>query len=322
MVDIDSRALQARGLAPLDVVQTPSTRRTSFCRAAPQKIGALEYNVNLNGSTPTVEALNDLPVSTSGGKVIYVRDVGHVRDGYAPQTNIVRTNGNRSALLQIEKSGNASTLAHHCASQGDAAAYRGGGGRRRSGIQPVVRSVGVRQQRRQRRGARGADRRCLDRPDDSLLCSSGELAATTLIIAVTIPLSILTSLIALSALGQSINIMTLGGLALAVGILVDDGTVAIENISHHLEAGKPKSARRLWRASAEIAVPTLVSTLSICIVFIPMFLLSGGGALSVRARWGRPWSCYAGLVLLLTHLDSDAGDVFAAQRRAGLCRRR
>src|ERR1700719_2804840 len=269
MVDIDSRALQARRLAPLGVVNAVNAQNLTL-PGGTAKIGTLEYNVNLNGSTPTVEALNDLPVSTSGGQVIYVRDVAHVRDGYAPQTNIVRTNGNRSALLQIEKSGNASTLA--IIAQVKAMLPQIAAGLPKAlGIQPVSdQSVFVSS------AVSGVVREALIAAALTGLMILLFLAnwRATLIIAVTIPLSILTSLIALSALGQSINIMTLGGLALAVGILVDDGTVAIENISHHLEAGTEKREAILL-GSGQIAVPTLVSTLSICIVFIPMFLLSG-----------------------------------------------
>jgi len=270
MVDIDSRALQARGLSPLDVVNAVNAQNL-ILPGGTAKIGALEYNVNLNGSTQTVEALNDLPLSTSaGGQVIYVRDVAHVRDGYAPQTNIVRTNGTRSALLQIEKSGNASTLA--IIAQVKAMLPQISAGLPKAlGIQPVSdQSVFVSS------AVSGVVREALIAAALTGLMILLFLAnwRATLIIAVTIPLSILTSLIALSALGQTINIMTLGGLALAVGILVDDATVAIENISHHLEAGTEKREAILL-ASAQIAVPTLVSTLSICIVFIPMFLLSG-----------------------------------------------
>jgi multidrug efflux pump subunit AcrB len=269
MVDIDSRELQARGLSPADVVNAVNAQNL-ILPGGTAKIGALEYNVNLNGSTPTVEALNDLPVSTSGGRVVYVHDVAHVRDGYAPQTNIVRTNGNRSALLQIEKSGNASTLAI-IAKVKSMLPQISAGLPKELGIQPVSdQSVFV-------SGAvSGVVREALIAAALTGLMILLFLAnwRATLIIAVTIPLSILTSLIALSALGQTINIMTLGGLALAVGILVDDATVAIENISHHLDAGTEKREAILL-ASAQIAVPTLVSTLSICIVFIPMFLLTG-----------------------------------------------
>src|ERR1700726_477011 len=270
MVDIDSRALQARGLSPIDVVNAVNAQNL-ILPGGTAKIGALEYNVNMNGSTPTVEALYDLPVSiTPGGEVIYVRDVAHVRDGYAPQTNIVRTNGTRSALLQIEKSGNASTLA--IIAQVKAMLPQISAGVPKAlGLQPVSEpSVFVSS------AVSGVVREALIAAALTGLMILLFLAnwRATLIIAVTIPLSILTSLIALSSLGQTINIMTLGGLALAVGILVDDATVAIENISHHLEAGTEKREAILL-ASAQIAVPTLVSTLSICIVFIPMFLLSG-----------------------------------------------
>jgi multidrug efflux pump subunit AcrB len=270
MVDIDSRALQARGLSPLDVVNAVNAQNL-ILPGGTAKIGALEYNVNLNGSTPTVEALNDLPVSTTAaGQVIYVRDVAHVRDGYAPQTNIVRTNGTRSALLQIEKSGDASTLAI-IANVKAMLPHIAAGLPKALSIQPVSdQSVFV------SAAVSGVVREALIAAALTGLMILLFLAnwRATLIIAVTIPLSILSSLIALSALGQSINIMTLGGLALAVGILVDDATVAIENISHHLDAGTEKREAILL-ASAQIAVPTLVSTLSICIVFIPMFLLSG-----------------------------------------------
>jgi multidrug efflux pump subunit AcrB len=270
MVDIDSRALQARGLSPLDVVNAVNAQNL-ILPGGTAKIGALEYNVNMNGSTQTVEALNDLPVTTApGGQVIYVRDVAHVRDGYEPQTNIVRTNGTRSALLQVEKSGNASTLA--IIAQVKAMLPQISAGLPKAlGIQPVSdQSVFVSS------AVSGVVREALIAAALTGLMILLFLAnwRATLIIAVTIPLSILTSLIALSALGETINIMTLGGLALAVGILVDDATVAIENISHHLEAGTEKREAILL-ASAQIAVPTLVSTLSICIVFIPMFLLSG-----------------------------------------------
>jgi multidrug efflux pump subunit AcrB len=269
MVDIDSAALQARGLSPLDVVNAVNAQNL-ILPGGTAKIGSLEYNINLNGSTPTVQALNDLPVSTSNGRVIYVHDVAHVRDGYAPQTNIVRTNGTRSALLQIEKSGNASTLAI-IAQVKSMLPQIAAGLPKALGIQAVSdQSVFV------SAAVSGVVREALIAAALTGLMILLFLAnwRATLIIAVTIPLSILTSLIALSALGQTINIMTLGGLALAVGILVDDATVAIENISHHLEQGAEKR-EAILQASAEIAVPTLVSTLSICIVFIPMFLLSG-----------------------------------------------
>ncbi|CAB3787974.1 Multidrug resistance protein MdtC [Paraburkholderia ultramafica] len=269
MVDIDPRALQAKGLAPLDVVNAVNAQNL-ILPGGTAKIGTKEYNVQMNGSTDTVAALNDLPVKTVAGGVVYVRDVAHVRDGYAPQTNIVRSDGKRAALLTIEKSGSTSTLtiiqqvkamlphiaaglpsALHITALADQSVFV------KSAVVGVAREALI-----------AAALTAL-----MILLFLGSWRAT-LIIAVSIPLAVLTSLIALSALGQTINIMTLGGLALAVGILVDDATVAIENITHHLENGEPLYDAIL-NGSGEIAVPTFVSTLSICIVFVPMFLLSG-----------------------------------------------
>jgi multidrug efflux pump subunit AcrB len=269
MVDIDPRALQAKGLAPLDVVNAINAQNL-ILPGGTAKIGTKEYNVQMNGSTDTVAALNDLPVKTVAGSVVYVRDVAHVRDGYAPQTNIVRSDGKRAALLTIEKSGNTSTLtiiqqvkamlphiaaglpsALHITALSDQSVFV------KSAVVGVAREALI-----------AAALTAL-----MILLFLGSWRAT-LIIAVSIPLAVLTSLIALSALGQTINIMTLGGLALAVGILVDDATVAIENITHHLENGESLYDAILI-GSGEIAVPTFVSTLSICIVFVPMFLLSG-----------------------------------------------
>ncbi|HDR9226824.1 TPA: efflux RND transporter permease subunit [Burkholderia vietnamiensis] len=269
VVDLDTRALQAKGLAPIDVVNAINAQNL-ILPGGTAKIGTHEYDVQLNGSTQTVAALNDLPVKTIGGSVVYVRDVAHVRDGYAPQTNIVRADGKRAALLTVEKTGSASTLtiidqvkamlpkiaaglpkALHIAALDDQSVFV------KSAIQGVVREALI--------------AACLTALMILLFLGSWR---ATLIIAVSIPLAVLTSLLALGALGQTINIMTLGGLALAVGILVDDATVAIENITHHLERGEPLEDAILTGAG-EIAVPTFVSTLSICIVFVPMFLLTG-----------------------------------------------
>lgn len=269
MVDIDSQKLQAKGLSPLDVVNAVNAQ-SLILPGGTAKIGLFEYNVNLNGSTQTVEALNDLPVKATPGGVIYIRDVANVRDGFAPQTNIVRTDGKRSALLEIEKSGAASTLT--IISQVKAMLPQIAAGLPKAlAIHPVSdQSVFVSS------AISGVVREALIAAALTAVMILVFLSSwrATLIIAVSIPLSITTSLIALSALGQTINIMTLGGLALAVGILVDDATVAIENISHHLEMGKPKREAILI-ASGQIAVPTLVSTLAIVIVFLPMFMLSG-----------------------------------------------
>ncbi|HEY3595970.1 MAG TPA: efflux RND transporter permease subunit, partial [Paraburkholderia sp.] len=269
MVDLDPAALQAKGLAPLDVVNAVNAQNL-ILPGGSAKIGTREYNVEMNGSTNTVAELNNLPIKTVNGTVIYVRDVAHVIDGYAPQTNIVRSDGKRAALLEVEKTGSASTLtiiqqvkamlpqiaaglpsALRITPLSDQSVFV------ESAIQGVVREAVL--------------AACLTAAMILLFLGSWR---ATLIIAVSIPLAALTSLIALSALGQTINIMTLGGLALAVGILVDDATVAIENITHHLENGAPLHDAIL-NGSGEIAVPTFVSTLSICIVFVPMFLLSG-----------------------------------------------
>ncbi|WP_434664816.1 efflux RND transporter permease subunit [Paraburkholderia sp. A3BS-1L] len=269
MVQLDPKALQAKGLAPIDVVNAVNAQNL-ILPGGTAKIGTREYNVEMNGSTQTVAALNDLPIKTVKGDVVYVRDVAHVIDGYAPQTNIVRANGKRAALLTVQKTGSASTLtiiqqvkamlpkisaglpsALKITPLSDQSLFV------KSAISGVVREALI--------------AACLTAAMILLFLGSWR---ATLIIAVTIPLSVLTSLIALSALGQTINIMTLGGLALAVGILVDDATVAIENITHHLERGAPLHDAIL-NGSGEIAVPTFVSTLSICIVFIPMFLLTG-----------------------------------------------
>jgi multidrug efflux pump subunit AcrB len=269
MVQLDPKALQAKGLAPIDVVNAVNAQNL-ILPGGTAKIGSREYNVEMNGSTQTVAALNDLPIKTVNGSVVYVRDVAHVIDGYAPQTNIVRADGKRAALLTVEKSGSASTLtiidqvkamlpkiaaglpsALKITPLSDQSVFV------KSAITGVVREALI--------------AACLTAAMILLFLGSWR---ATLIIAVTIPLAVLTSLIALSALGETINIMTLGGLALAVGILVDDATVAIENITHHLEHGAPLHDAIL-NGSGEIAVPTFVSTLSICIVFVPMFLLSG-----------------------------------------------
>ncbi|KDP85238.1 RND transporter [Cupriavidus sp. SK-3] len=269
MVDLDTRALQARGLAPLDVVNAINAQNLVL-PGGTAKIGALEYRVDLNGSTPTVAGLNDLPVRSGPGGTVYVRDVAHVRDGYAPQTNVVRRDGKRAALLEIEKSGNTSTLSI-------IAQVKAMLPRIMAGLPPSLRVQPVSDQSVFVTSAihgvlhEALIAACLTALMILLFLGSWR---ATLIIAISIPLSVLAALMALSALGETLNIMTLGGLALAVGVLVDDATVAIENITHHREMGQPLE-QAILEGSAQIAVPTLVSTLSICIVFLPMFLLTG-----------------------------------------------
>jgi len=268
-VDLNVPALQARGLSPLDVVNAVNAQNLVL-PGGTAKIGRLEYRVDLNGSTQTVAALNDLPVRSGPNGTIFVRDVAQVHDGYAPQTNVVRHNGLRSALLEIEKTGSASTLT--VVAQIRALLPHITAGLPKSlEVQPLSdQSVFV---------TSAIDgvlhealvAACLTATMILLFLGSWR---ATLIIAITIPLSVLAALIALAAFGQTLNIMTLGGLALAVGVLVDDATVAIENVAHHREQGKPLE-QAILDGSGEIALPTLVSTMCICIVFLPMFLLSG-----------------------------------------------
>jgi CzcA family heavy metal efflux pump len=269
MVDLDMRALQQKRMSPLDVVNAINAQNLTL-PGGTAKIGGYEYTVNLNGSTQTVDQLNDIPVQSGPNGVIYIRDVAHVRDGYAPQTNIVRHDGERATLMEISKRGSASTL--------DIIA-------RVKDMLPRIKqmlpaSLNIETVSDQSIFVQGA----IDGVVREGVIAAGLTAMmilfflgsweSTLIIAVSIPLAVIASLATLSILGETINIMTLGGLALAVGILVDDATVAIENITHHLEQGKPL-IEAILDGSGEIALPTLVSTLSICIVFVPMLLLSG-----------------------------------------------
>jgi multidrug efflux pump subunit AcrB len=268
-VDLDTAALQSKGLSPLDVVNAISLQNL-ILPAGTTKIGAFEYQVDMNGAPTTVSELNDLPIKTVGSSTIYIHDVAHVRDGFPPQTNIVNVDGKRASLMSIQKNGDASTL--------DII----------SGIKALLPSI-----------AAGLPPQLVIKPlsDQSIFvlasikgvvreaiiaaCLTGFMILvflgswrSTLIIAVSIPLSILTSIIVLSALGETINIMTLGGLALAVGILVDDATVEIENINRNIDQGK-EIVQAILDGASQIAVPALVSTLAICIVFVPMFFLSG-----------------------------------------------
>jgi CzcA family heavy metal efflux pump len=269
MVDLNTTAMQSKGVSPLDVVNTINLQNL-ILPAGTAKIGGFEYQVDMNGSPQTVEELNDLPVKTVNNSAIYVRDVGYVRDGFVPQTNIVRVDGSRSVMMSILKLGNASTL--------DVI----------SGVQKMLPSVEASLPERVSIHAL-SDQSIFVRASINAVVREGVIAAcltgfmilvflgsgrSTLIIAVSIPLSVLSSLIIMSALGQTINIMTLGGLALAVGILVDDATVEVENINRNLDQGK-EITQAILDGASQIAVPALVSTLSICIVFVPMFFLTG-----------------------------------------------
>jgi CzcA family heavy metal efflux pump len=268
-VDLDSQALQSKGLSPVDIVNAVNAQNL-LLPTGTVKLGTIEYNVELNGAPRSVQELNDLPIKTVNGATIYMREVAHIRDGFSPQTNIVRANGQRGVLMSVYKIGSASTLdivarvkqtlqfyasslpeGLHVATFFDQSLFV------RASIQGVLREALI----------------AAVLTAVMILVFLGNWKST-IIIAVSIPLSILVSILCLSALGETINIMTLGGLALAVGILVDDATVEIENINRNLAMGK-ETVQAILDGAQQIAVPAFVSTLCICIVFIPMFFLSG-----------------------------------------------
>ncbi len=268
-IDLDPAALQARGLSGQDVAVALATQNL-ILPAGTQKIGKFEYPMQLNNSPTEISGLADLPIKAVNGATIYLRDVAHVRDGYPPQTNIVHVDGGRSVLLTVEKSGATSTLAiiqGIKAKMGELKA-----------ILPAALNV-----------APIGDQSVFVTGAISSVVREGLIAAaltslmillflgswrSTVIIATSIPLAILGSISALSLLGETLNIMTLGGLALAVGILVDDATVTIENINWHLEQGKEVEPAILDGAK-QIVTPAFVSLLCICIAFVPMFFLEG-----------------------------------------------
>jgi multidrug efflux pump subunit AcrB len=269
-VDLKPDELRAQGLTASDV-NNAIANQNLIVPAGTQKIGDTEYTVKLNSSPLKIDDINNLPIrGRVGGAVTYIRDVAFVHDGHTPQTNIVRVNGRRAVLMSIQKTGAASTL-------------------------NIVNEIQARLPRVRELLPGGvninttADQSVFVRAAVKGVVTEAVIAAaltalmvllflgswrSTLIIAISIPLSIITSIIILDALGETINLMTLGGLALAVGILVDDATVTIENINRHLEEGMDVEPAIL-KGSFEITIPALVSTLSICIVFVPMFLLSG-----------------------------------------------
>jgi multidrug efflux pump subunit AcrB len=268
-IDLDPQALQARGLSGQDVANALAAQNL-ITPVGTQKIGEFEYNIQLNNSPLKMEELGDLPIKTVNGAMVYVRDVAHVRDGNPPQTNIVHVNGNRSVLMMVLKAGFTSTL--------DIIA----------GIKQKVIDVKDQMPEALRIGFIG-DQSVFVRSAISGVAYEGVIAAlltsvmillflgswrSTLIIAVSIPLSVMGAIVMLWAIGETLNIMTLGGLALAVGILVDEATVTIENINWHLEQGKAVETAIMDGAN-QIVVPAFVSLLCICIVFVPMFFLTG-----------------------------------------------
>jgi multidrug efflux pump subunit AcrB len=268
-VDLDPQALRAHGLSGNDVVAAIAAQNL-ILPAGTQKIGPLEYYIKLNASPSQIEELNNLPIRARNGSVTYIRDVAHVRDGYSPQTSMVRLEGHRAVLMSVLKTGKASTI-DIINSINEKLPQMRASLPPELKIQPLSdQSVFV------RAAISGVIREALIAGALTGLLILLFLGSwrSTLIITISIPLSILASIFCLSALGETINIMTLGGLALAVGILVDDATVTIENINYHLERGKDVETAILDGAH-QIALPALVSTLSICIVFVPMFLLAG-----------------------------------------------
>lgn len=269
MVDLDPAAMQARRLSAVDISSAINAQNL-IIPAGSAKIGTREYNVKLNASPELVGQLNNLPVRTTNGATVYLRDVAQVRDGFAVQTNVVRQNGTRGALMTVLKNGTTSTLTI---------------------IDRVQKALDRIQQLlpKELEVKRMFDQSIFVRAAVDNVVHEGVLAAgltglmillflgswrSTLIVCISIPLSIMTSLFLLNMIGQTINVMTLGGLALAVGILVDDATVEIENIHRNLHERKPL-LEAILDGAQQIAVPTFVSTLCICIVFLPVIFLTG-----------------------------------------------
>jgi multidrug efflux pump subunit AcrB len=255
-IDLNTAALQARGLSGQDVANTLAAQNL-ITPVGTQKIGQFEYNIQLNNSPLRIEELGNLPIKTVNGAMVYIHDVASVRDGNPPQTNIVHVNGNRSVLMMVLKSGFTSTLDIIAGIKQKVIDVR-------DTLPDALKINFVGDQSVFVRGAIGG------------VATEGLIAAllTSVIIAISIPLSIMGAIVMLSAVGETLNIMTLGGLALAVGILVDDATVTIENINYHLEQGKGVEQAILDGAN-QIVTPAFVSLLCICIVFVPMFFLTG-----------------------------------------------
>jgi multidrug efflux pump subunit AcrB len=260
-LDLDLPRLQSYGLQPNDVVNAINAQNIVL-PSGTIKLGALEYNVEMNGTPSTIAELNDLPVKTTNGSTIYMRDVAHIRDGFSPQTNVVRQDGNRGALMSIYKNGNSSTL-------DIVAGVKNIVAQAAQALPPALKVTAL------------FDQSLFVRASIYGVLREGLIAAAltaamillflgdwrpTIVISISIPLSIFVSIILLGAIGQTINIMTLGGLALAVGILVDDATVEIENIERNLAMGK-EMRQAILDGAQQIAVPAFVSTLSICIPF-------------------------------------------------------
>jgi CzcA family heavy metal efflux pump len=268
-VDLDLPKLQSYGLSPIDIVNAVNAQNLVLPTGT-TKLGALEYNVEMNGTPQTIAELNDLPVKTSNGTTLYMRDVAHIRDGFSPQTNIVRQDGNRGALMSIFKNGKASTLQIVSGIKGMVPLAA-------QSLPPELKiSALFDQSLFVRASINGVVREAATAAALTavmILLFLGDWRPT-IVILISIPLSIFVSILTLAAIGETLNIMTLGGLALAVGILVDDATVEIENIERNLAMGK-EMRQAILDGAQQIAVPAFVATLCICIVFVPMFFLTG-----------------------------------------------
>jgi len=268
-IDLDASALQSRGLSGQDVANTLAAQNL-ITPVGTEKIGTFEYTLQLNNSPDKIEDLGNLPIKTVNGAMVYIRDVATVRDGNPPQTNIVHVDGNRSVLMMVLKAGSVSTLDIIAGIKQKVQEYK-------ASLPDALKINFIGDQSIFVRGAiTGVAREGIIA---ALLTSVMILLflgswRSTIIIATSIPLAVLGAIIMLSAIGETLNIMTLGGLALAVGILVDEATVTIENINYHLEQGKEVQQAILDGAN-QIVVPAFVSLLCICIVFVPMFFLSG-----------------------------------------------
>jgi multidrug efflux pump subunit AcrB len=269
MVDLNPEEMYAKQISPIDVSNALNLQNL-ILPAGTAKLGGTEYQVQVNSSPIQLNALNDLPIKTVNGATVYIKDVAQVRDGFQVQTNIVRTNGSRGVLITVTRNGKASTLAI-------VNAVKAALPRILANVPPDLKVTAL------------ADQSVFVRASIAGVLREALIAAgltglmillflgswrSTMIVCISIPLSILTSLCLLSLLGETINVMTLGGLALAVGILVDDATVEIENTHRNIAMDKPLVTAVLDGAS-QIAVPTFVATLSICIVFVPVLLLTG-----------------------------------------------
>ncbi len=269
MVDLDLTRLYAWGLSPRDVINAVSAQNMTLPTGS-IKLGTQEYPVLINGSPESVEQLNEIPVRTLNGTTVFLRDVANVRDGFAPQTNVVQAHGRRAVIMPILKSLGASTL--------DVVS------RIREALPAVLATVPKElkvlllfdQSVFVRSAVRGVVREATIAGGLTALMMLVFLGSwrSTLVVIVSIPLSILVAITALGAIGQSLNLMTLGGMSLAVGILVDDATVELENIHRNLAQGKPP-LQAILDGAREIAVPAFVSTLCICVVFVPVAFLTG-----------------------------------------------